>query len=56
MQNLSDGRVEAVFEGNINCIKQMLGWCRQGNAMAVVENIVVKEETQEGLQKFEIRR
>jgi len=56
VSNLSDGRVEAIFEGNINCIEQMVSWCRQGNTMAVVEDIVVKEETPEGLQKFEIRR
>lgn len=55
VKNLSDGRVEAIFEGNINCIEQMISWCRQGNTMAVVEDIVVKEEMPEGLQKFEIR-
>ncbi len=56
VRNLSDGRVEAVFEGNINDIEQMIGWCRQGNSMAVVKDIAVKQEAPEGIQSFEIRR
>ncbi|MBW4663385.1 MAG: acylphosphatase [Chroococcus sp. CMT-3BRIN-NPC107] len=56
VRNLSDGRVEAVFEGNISDTKQMVDWCRQGNKMAVVEDIASKQETPEGIQGFEISR
>lgn len=56
VKNLSDGRVEAIFEGNMSDVEQMLGWCRQGNSIAVVQDIAVKQETPEGIQSFEIRR
>lgn len=50
VRNLSNGRVEAIFAGNINGIEQMLELCRQGNLMAVVKDIAVKQETPEGIQ------
>lgn len=56
VRNLPDGRVEAVFEGNLSNIEQILRWCRQGNSMAVVQNIVVEQQMPENIQSFEIRR
>lgn len=56
VQNLPDGRVEAVFEGNSADIEQMLLYCRQVQPPAVVEDIVVEYQQLEGIQGFEIRR
>jgi len=48
VRNRPDGRVEAVFEGPDEKIKEMLGWCRQGPRGALVEDVEVIEETYTG--------
>ncbi|NEP47511.1 MAG: acylphosphatase [Moorea sp. SIO3C2] len=54
VRNLLDKRVEAVFEGNTAAVQAMVRWCHTGPLNAVVDNVVVKNETPEGLQGFEI--
>ncbi len=54
VRNLLDKRVEAVFEGNTAAVEAMVRWCHSGPLNAVVDNVVVKNETPEGLQGFEI--
>ena len=39
VRNCPDGRVEAIFEGEINKIDQILEWCKKGPPGAVVRNI-----------------
>ena len=39
VRNCPDGRVEAVFEGEINKIDQILEWCKKGPPGAVVRNV-----------------
>lgn len=56
VRNLSDGRVEAVFEGPRNVVEKIISWCHQGNSPAVVENVAVDYEQSEGIQGFDIRR
>ncbi|NEO32933.1 MAG: acylphosphatase [Symploca sp. SIO3C6] len=56
VQNLFDGRVEAVFEGTVEAIQAMIRWCYQGPLSAVVQDVAVDYETPEGLQGFEVRR
>jgi acylphosphatase len=56
VRNLSDGRVEAVFEGDRTAVEQMIAWCRKGPPNAVVEKVTVTNEEPEGLSGFEIRR
>jgi acylphosphatase len=55
VQNLRDGRVEAVFEGEQEVVEQMIDWCYQGSPAAVVTNVMVEYEDMEGLQEFELR-
>jgi len=43
-RNLPDGRVEAVFEGDEDTVKDMLRWCRKGPEMAYVEKVDVEWE------------
>ena len=44
VRNLSDGRVEAVIEGEDTDIDKMIAWCQEGPPAARVENVVVREE------------
>ncbi len=39
VKNCSDGRVEAVFEGDIDKIEQIVEWCKKGPPGAEVSNI-----------------
>ncbi len=39
VKNCSDGRVEAVFEGDVDGIEQIVEWCKKGPPGAVVRNI-----------------
>lgn len=55
VRNLSDGRVEAVFEGDAESVSKAIEWCRKGPEGAVVTDIEVSYEAPEGLEGFEIR-
>jgi acylphosphatase len=48
VRNLPDGRVEVVFEGEVNNAEAMLAWCRTGTTPARVDHVEVVEETAEG--------
>jgi len=56
VRNLTDGRVEAAFEGEPDQVEQIVAWCRQGPELARVDHLEVREdETVEGLVGFELR-
>ena len=56
VQNLTDGRVEAVFEGEEEKIKEMLGWIKNSPFPAKVKSIEIEEESFKGeFNNFEIR-
>ena len=54
VRNRSDGRVEAVFEGDTNSVEEMIAWCRTGPRRAVVTRVEVIAEDPEGLNGFEV--
>jgi len=56
VRNLSDGRVEALFEGSKAAIEEMIKWCHKGPRAAVVKDVAVEYEEPEGLLGFETRR
>lgn len=56
VQNLRDGRVEAVFEGDRETVEGLVEWCHTGPDTARVEDIEVAYGDPEGLEGFEIRR
>lgn len=56
VQNLEDGRVEAVFEGQSADVESMLEWSESGPSTARVDDIEVRYEEPEPLEGFEIRR
>ncbi len=41
VRNLSDGRVEAVFEGPARAVRKAVSWCRKGPPSARVESVDV---------------
>jgi acylphosphatase len=56
VKNLPDGRVEALFEGPSQRVREMVRWCEQGPPHAAVENVDVEFDTaQEDLSGFEVR-
>ncbi|WP_345638426.1 acylphosphatase [Rugosimonospora acidiphila] len=54
VRNRPDGRVEAVFEGPADDVRDLVEWMRHGPESAVVEDIVVRDEQPEGLDGFVI--
>ena len=56
VKNLPDGRVEALFEGPSERVREMIQWCEQGPAHATVQEVETEFETSEGdLDRFEVR-
>jgi len=56
VQNLRDGRVEAVFEGDEDSVEALVEWCHEGSSAASVDDVEVDYEDPEGVEGFEIRR
>ena len=48
VQNLPDGRVEAVFEGEEDAVKALVEYCHHGPSYARVENVEVNYESYSG--------
>ena len=51
VRNLPDGRLEAVFEGEEESVRRMVGFCRRGPAVARVDDVAIIKEEYTG--KFE---
>ncbi|OGZ17551.1 MAG: acylphosphatase [Candidatus Nealsonbacteria bacterium RBG_13_37_56] len=55
-KNLSDGRVEAVIEGEEEKVNKLINWTKRGPLFAKVKNIEIIEEKYKGeFEEFEIR-
>jgi acylphosphatase len=56
VRNCRDGRVEAVFEGAEEKIREMLDWCQRGPREARVDHVEVIEEPWTGaFRDFTVR-
>ncbi|MGR3293286.1 MAG: acylphosphatase [Candidatus Scalindua sp.] len=56
VKNCPDGRVEAVFEGDIDKIDQVLEWCKKGPPGAVVRNVeIIREQATGDYDSFTIK-
>jgi len=56
VKNLSEGRVEAVFEGERAKVEQMVEWAKKGPSGAIVNDLDLSwEEYQGEFNSFEIR-
>ena len=56
VRNLTDGRVEAVFEGPDDAVDSMVEFCQEGSEMANVEDVEVEYGEPQGADGFRIRR
>ncbi len=54
-RNRSDGRVEAIFEGDSGAVDEMVAWCRTGSEWSEVGSVDVTDEPPEGLSGFSAR-
>jgi acylphosphatase len=55
VRNLSDGRVEAVFEGPAAQVAQAVAWCRHGPTGARVSDVRTRPEAPVGETGFRAR-
>lgn len=55
VRNLSDGRVEAVFEGEETFVERLVSWCRAGPPRAEVSSLEVATEEPVGETAFVVR-
>ncbi len=55
VRNLSDGRVEAVLEGEETAVDEVLRWLHNGPPAARVEDVSVRTEEPQGEQGFTVR-
>ena len=56
VRNTSDGRVEAVFEGEEEQVERMLNFCHRGPPSARVTNVEVRREPYRGeFSSFRVR-
>jgi acylphosphatase len=55
-RNLSDGRVEAVFEGEENNVQRLIDFCRHGPPNAYVVNLDMRRQEWKGeFDSFTVR-
>jgi acylphosphatase len=55
VRNLSDGRVEAVFEGDSDKVERIVAWCHKGSPLGRVDHVDAQEEVHQGdFYRFEI--
>ena len=56
VQNISDGKVEAILEGNREDIAQVIAWARKGPMFANVTDVAVEWQEYQGIfQDFRIQ-
>jgi acylphosphatase len=55
VRNMPDGSVEAVFEGEVDAVRSLVEWCREGPRGASVEDVDVFDEAPEGASGFSVR-
>jgi acylphosphatase len=56
VRNLPDGRVEALFEGPSENVREMVRWCEEGPSHAEVGDVDTEfGASQGGLTRFEVR-
>ena len=51
VKNLPDGRVEAVFEGEIEVVEEMINFCKIGPPRSSVKDVEIRQETYTGEYK-----
>ena len=55
VRNKTDGTLEAVLEGDAEPVERVVALCREGPPAAVVREVEVFDQPEEGLESFRIR-
>ncbi|MDZ7756256.1 acylphosphatase [Rhodohalobacter sp.] len=56
VENLPDGRVEAVFEGDEESVQELIDRCKEGPPSAYVKNMEIEDEKEKGaFSEFRVR-
>lgn len=55
VRNLTDGRVEAWFEGDDVSVQALVDWCHDGPPRAHVDDVLVEDVDPRGFDGFETR-
>ena len=55
VENLPDGRVRSMIQGDSEKCMRFISWCRQGPGYSWVDQVVVTETKTESLEPFRIR-
>ena len=53
-QNLPDGTVEVIAEGEPDAIDELIAWCKKGPAQADVDSVDVSDAAPTGAASFKI--
>lgn len=56
VRNLANGKVEAVFEGEVEDVRRMVAWCHKGPPAARVDDVETHWEEATGESGFGLRR
>ncbi len=57
VKNTADGRVEAVFEGEEDKLREMIEWCHEGSPLSRVDDVESRDEACTGeFNSFTIAR
>jgi acylphosphatase len=54
VRNLTDGTVEAVFEGPVDAVTELIAFCHEGPPHAEVNEVTVTDETPNGAIGFSL--
>jgi len=56
VRNTSDGKVEAVFQGEVDAVDDLISWCHQGSSMSDVSDVMVESmDDDKAFDGFNIR-
>lgn len=56
VRNLDDGRVEVLFEGEEEAVRELATWLQQGPEQAEVATLELYEQSLQGIAGFLLRR
>lgn len=56
VENLDDGSVHVVAEGDPDAVEALIDWCHDGPTAARVDDVEVRDIAPEGHRSFDIRR